>query len=344
MRSTFKVLFYLKRNKDKDQKVVPVMGRITVNGSIAQFSAKLSVSETLWEVSGGRAKGRSLEADRINRHLDNIRTQIGKHYQDICDRESYVTAEKVKNAYLGFGEKYRLLLEAFEKFTGDLKKRVGIDRCHGTWNRYYKSIDHLRTFMRKEYNVSDMPLAELEQSFIEQYHVYLKSDLGLKPTTVSGYLKCLKYVVKIAFNNGWMPRTPFSLYQYTAPNPERSFLTEDELRRMMTTELRYKRQDYNRDMFLFSCFTGICYADMASLTYDRIVCVVHPEQVPGPDRRRTCFCHVYTRFDRRQSEKHRPEVRHRQTTLVPSGKAHVRHDDLPVERRESGDAFEDAGT
>ena len=68
--------------------------------------------------------------------------------------------------------------------------------------------------MRKEYNVSDMPLAELEQSFIEQYHVYLKSDLGLKPTTVSGYLKCLKYVVKIAFNNGWMPRNPFSLYQY----------------------------------------------------------------------------------------------------------------------------------
>ena len=67
-----------------------------------------------------------------------------------------------------------------------------------------------------------------------------------------------------------MPRNPFSLYQYTAPNPERSFLTEDELRRMMTTELRYKRQDYNRDMFLFSCFTGICYADMASLTYDRI--------------------------------------------------------------------------
>ena len=91
--------------------------------------------------------------------IHNIRTQIGKHYQDICDRESYVTAEKVKNAYLGFGEKYRSLLEAFEKFTGDLKKRVGIDRRHGTWNRYYKSIDHLRTFMRKEYNVSDMPLA-----------------------------------------------------------------------------------------------------------------------------------------------------------------------------------------
>ena len=271
MRSTFKVLFYLKRNKDKDQKVVPVMGRITVNGSIAQFSAKLSVPETLWEVSGGRAKGRSLEADRINRHLDNIRTQIGKHYQDICDRESYVTAEKVKNAYLGFGEKYRLLLEAFEKFTGDLKKRVGIDRCHGTWNRYYKSIDHLRTFMRKEYNVSDMPLAELEQSFIEQYHVYLKTVCHLKAGSACRYIDCLNNVVKISFNNGLMPRNPFAFYSYSAPKEPRTFLSEKELRLFQTTRLKSAKHEYHRDLFLFSCFTGICYKDMRYLTCEQII-------------------------------------------------------------------------
>lgn len=271
MRSTFKVLFYLKRNKDKDQKVVPVMGRITVNGSIAQFSAKLSVPETLWEVSGGRAKGRSLEADRINRHLDNIRTQIGKHYQDICDRESYVTAEKVKNAYLGFGEKYRLLLEAFEKFTGDLKKRVGIDRCHGTWNRYYKSIDHLRTFMRKEYNVSDMPLAELEQSFIEQYHVYLKTACHLKAGSVCRYIDCLSNVVNISFNNGLMPRNPFAFYSYSAPMEPRTFLSEEELRLFQTTRLKSAKHEYHRDLFLFSCFTGICYKDMRYLTCEQII-------------------------------------------------------------------------
>lgn len=271
MRSTFKVLFYLKRNKDKDQKVVPVMGRITVNGSIAQFSAKLSVPEMLWEVSGGRAKGRSLEADRINRHLDNIRTQIGKHYQDICDRESYVTAEKVKNAYLGFGEKYRLLLEAFEKFTGDLKKRVGIDRCHGTWNRYYKSIDHLRTFMRKEYNVSDMPLAELEQSFIEQYHVYLKTVCHLKAGSACRYIDCLNNVVKISFNNGLMPRNPFAFYSYSAPKEPRTFLSEKELRIFQTTRLKNAKHEYHRDLFLFSCFTGICYKDMRYLTCEQII-------------------------------------------------------------------------
>ena len=271
MRSTFKVLFYLKRNKDKDQKVVPVMGRITVNGSIAQFSAKLSVPETLWEVSGGRAKGRSLEADRINRHLDNIRTQIGKHYQDICDRESYVTAEKVKNAYLGFGEKYRLLLEAFEKFTGDLKKRVGIDRCHGTWNRYYKSIDHLRTFMRKEYNVSDMPLAELEQSFIEQYHVYLKTVCRSKAGSVCRYIDCLNNVVRISFNNGLMPRNSFALCRYSAPTEPRTFLSEEELRIFQTSRLKSAKHECHRGLFLFSRFTEICYKDMRYLTCEQII-------------------------------------------------------------------------
>ena len=83
MRSTFKVLFYLKRNKEKTQSAVPVMGRITVNGTISQFSAKINVPEQLWEVKGGRAKGKSVESERINRHLDNIRIQIGKHYQAI---------------------------------------------------------------------------------------------------------------------------------------------------------------------------------------------------------------------------------------------------------------------
>lgn len=110
---------------------------------------------------------------------------------------------------------------------------------------------------------------ELEQSFIEKFHAYLHHDLGIFSNASSGF-NCLKYLVNTAFNNGWMPRNPFALYQYTAPNPERGFLTEDELRRMMTTRLRYKRQDYNRDMFLFSCFTGICYADMSTLTYDQL--------------------------------------------------------------------------
>ena len=244
MRSTFKVLFYLKRNKKKTQSAVPLMGRITVNGTISQFSAKLTVPERLWEVRGGRAKGRSLEADRINRHLDDIRSQLDRHYRDIRDRESYVTAEKVKNAWLGFGKRYRTLLSTFRSFTDDLHGRIGVDRSKNTWYRYLATMKHLQAF-----------------------HVYLKTERALKLTSICRYLDCLINVVKIAFNDGIMPRNPFASYRYNEPTPERAFLNEEEILTLQHAALRTKKQRIIRDLFLFSCFTGICYADMKSLAW-----------------------------------------------------------------------------
>ena len=259
MRSTFKVLFYLKRNKEKTQSVVPLMGRITVNGTISQFSAKLTVPERLWEVRGGRAKGRSLEADRINRYLDDIRSQIDRHYRDIRDRESYVTAEKVKNAWLGFGKRYRTLLSTFRSFTEDLHGRIGVDRSKNTWYRYLATMKHLQAFLTAKYRVSDIALAELEQSFIEQFHVYLKTERALN--------LCLINVVKIAFNDGIMPRNPFASYRYNEPAPERAFLNETEILTLQHAALRTRKQRVIRDLFLFSCFTGICYADLKTLAW-----------------------------------------------------------------------------
>ena len=72
MRSTFKVLFYLKRNAPKKSGLIPVMCRITVNGKIAQFSCKLDVEEKSWNVKSGRVSGRSIVAQEANRMLDKI--------------------------------------------------------------------------------------------------------------------------------------------------------------------------------------------------------------------------------------------------------------------------------
>lgn len=272
MRSTFKVLFYLKKSKDCDPQSVPVMGRITVNGGKpCAFSCKISIAESQWDVKGNRAKGRSVESERINSHLNNIRTQIGKHYQSICDRDSYVTAEKVRNSYLGLGKKYQTLIETFTKFNEDYAKRVGVDRTRKTWKTYCLSKVYLQQFMEKYYKVSDKPLVELESSFIEKFHAYLLYDRGMQPGGLVKHLSSLKYVVKLAFLNGWMPRDPFALYRYSVPQGERAHLDEEELGRLLTTKLGHKCQDRTRDMFVFSCFTGICHSDMRSLRWKQIV-------------------------------------------------------------------------
>ena len=126
MRSTFKVLFYVNKSKEKNG-IVPVMGRVTINGTQAQFSCKHNLPLDLWDVKGNCAKGRSKEALQLNRELDNIKAQIIKHYQHLSDREAFVTAEMVRNSYQGFGSEYETLLSAFDKDIANQKKRVGKD-------------------------------------------------------------------------------------------------------------------------------------------------------------------------------------------------------------------------
>lgn len=114
-RSTFKVLFYVNGSKEKDG-IVPIMGRVTINGTVAQFSCKQNIPKTLWDVKGNKAKGKSREARDINLALDNIKAQIIKHYQRISDREAFVTAEMVRNAYQGIGSEYEIVEVNGEKW------------------------------------------------------------------------------------------------------------------------------------------------------------------------------------------------------------------------------------
>ena len=169
------------------------------------------------------------------------------------------------------GERYRTLVDVFEHYTNDLFKRIGVDRSESTWWRYRAALGHLRAFLKHEYNLHDIPLLELEQSFIEQYHVYLKTACHLKAGSVCRYIDCLSNVVNISFNNGLMPRNPFAFYSYSAPMEPRTFLSEEELRLFQTTRLKSAKHDYHRDLFLFSCFTGICYKDMRYLTCEQII-------------------------------------------------------------------------
>lgn len=121
MRSTFKVVFYVNGSKEKNG-IVPIMERVTINGTIVQFSCKQGVSKDIWDAKGNRAKGKSQEAREVNLVLDDIKTQIIKHYQRLSDREAFVTAEMVRNAYQGVGTENETLLRAFGRRTKPLRE------------------------------------------------------------------------------------------------------------------------------------------------------------------------------------------------------------------------------
>ena len=254
-RSTFRVLFYANGSKEKNG-IVPIMGRVTINGTVAQFSCKRSISKTLWDAKGNRAKGKSVEARETNLALDNIKAQIIKHYQRISDREAYVTAEMVRNAYQGIGCEYETILGAFDKENAKFLKRVGKDRCIGSYRVMVRSRNYVAAFIKSFYKCNDMSMLELTPDFIKEFSVFLTTEQGLKNATI--WLACMwvKTIVSRAHYNGLIPRNPFAQFRITPNVKEREYLTEGEIRQLIEHEFADATLAFTRDLFVFACFTA----------------------------------------------------------------------------------------
>ncbi len=269
-RSTFKVLFYVNGSKEKNG-IVPIMGRVTINGSVAQFSCKQTIPKALWDAKGNRAKGKSIEARDINHALDNIKAQIIKHYQRISDREAYVTAEMVRNAYQGIGSEYETLLGAFDKDNATFQKRVGTDRVKGTYMARVRARNHVAAFIKANYKRSDLSMLELTPDFIKEFAVFLSTERGLQNGSIWTNCMWLKGVVMRAHFNGLIPRNPFAQFHISPNIKEREYLTEEELKTLMTHEFADAKLSYIRDIFVFASFTALSFVDVKGLTTDDIV-------------------------------------------------------------------------
>ena len=271
MKSTFSIIFYLKRQVVKKDGTVPVMGRITVDGTQAQFSCKVTANPKLWDTKGGRMTGKSMQALEVNRKLDKMRVSINKHYQEILDRDSYVTAEKVKNAFLGLEYRRQTLLKVYAQYNEDYEKlyKAGM-RSWGSLRKYRCVYRHLQEFLQSRYHVNDISLKELTPAFITDFEAFLRTDKHLCENSLSVYMLPLRTMVFRAIDNGWLTRDPFHDYKVPKVETTRGFLTKEEIHLLMNAELKRKTMQLIRDLYLFCCFTGLSFADLKNLKEEHI--------------------------------------------------------------------------
>ena len=271
MKSTFSIIFYLKRQVVKKDGTVPVMGRITVDGTQAQFSCKVTANPKLWDTKGGRMTGKSMQALEVNRKLDKMRVSINKHYQEILDRDNYVTAEKVKNAFLGLEYRCQTLLKVYAQYNEDYEKlyKAGM-RSWGSLRRYRCVYRHLQEFLQSRYHVNDISLKELTPAFITDFEAFLRTDKHLCENSLSVYMLPLRTMVFRAIDNGWLTRDPFHDYKVPKVETTRGFLTKEEIHLLMNAELKRKTMQLIRDLYLFCCFTGLSFADLKNLKEEHI--------------------------------------------------------------------------
>lgn len=271
MRYACKVLFYIKRNARSRSGRLPIMGRVTISGQRAHFSTQLWVTPEAWDVASNCAIGRTAEVARINRELESMRRGLYRSYDELLEGNPQVRAEAVRDHYLGQTKRRESILHLFAAHNERYSRQVGINRSHSSLYKYEALLRHLRDYLRRRRGLSDLPLAELSRDFVVDFHGYLLRDAGCHKNTVCVYLTAMKHVIGEARHEGLLSVDPFADYRLRNEATPRAFLTEEELARLIALKRLPPGLRLVRDIFLFSCFTGLSFVDLKGLAKRHIV-------------------------------------------------------------------------
>ena len=265
-RSTFAVLFYINRTKVRKDGLCQLLCKVSIDAEAAQIGTKVAVDPTIWNSTTGRADGRNRNANEVNRAIDTLTEEIRAHYKRINLSLGFVTAELVKNALKGIGQKPLTLLALFREHNEEFEKRIGIDRTKETYKCYIRSYNHLREFVQEKCGQEDITLRSLNQEFYDAFDLFLRMDCKMSQKTVHEHLYRLKKMTVRAVNQGTLRRDPYATLHPELPKRKSRHLKLDDLKRLLAEQLTEAELQRVRDWFIFSTFTGLAYADLKRLS------------------------------------------------------------------------------
>ena len=269
----FKVLLYLKKiGLDKSGKA-PIMGRITVNRTMAQFSSKLSCTPELWNPRESRLNGKSKEAVEINAKIDKLLLAINLAFDTLLERKIDFDATAVKEAFQGSVETQMTLLRRLDIHIEDMQSRIGIDVAKSSMSTYIYTRRYLGEFIKKRFKVEDLAFGQLNEHLAYEFQEYVLKDKGLAVDTARHYLAILKKICRLAFKEGHSEKRYFVNFKLPKENRKAPrALNREDFEKIRDLEIPASRVTHNiaRDLFLFACYTGVPYADAVSITDDNI--------------------------------------------------------------------------
>lgn len=271
MKSIFRTVFYLRSNYVNKEGKTPVMMRIYLNSErLSIGSTGIAVPQSLWDNERERLRGRSTEVLSLNLQLDNIQSGLQNIFRKL-EMSDCLSLERIKSEYLGKTEEIDSLMQLFEKHNNDLAQQVGISVTPATQQKYNVCKKHFISFLKSKYSRSDIKLTELNYLMIHDFDIYLRTVANQGANTATKTLKTFKTITILGQKLGVLLHDPFINHRFHLEPVDRGFLTDEEILKIANRELGIERLELVRDIFIFSCFTGLAYIDVANLTPDNIV-------------------------------------------------------------------------
>lgn len=265
MSKTFKIIFIQRKPKNYTDGPIPIYARMTIKGKRIEWSTNRECDPEKWNKSTGRVRGNGQSANQINSHLEVLRNNIFEVQRDLMMAGVEVTVNSIKNKIDGKTEHKKSLLDVYRYHVQQVKELVGKQYAAGTLKRFKAALSSLEAFIKWKYNEEDIALTEVNFQFITEYEFYLKSQRNVQHNTAMGIIKKLKQIIRMCLANEWIERDPFMNFKVRIHDTRRNVLMEDELIILSNKLLMTERLDIVRDIFLFSCYTGLSYGDVEKL-------------------------------------------------------------------------------
>jgi site-specific recombinase XerD len=270
-RNTFKLLFYINSSKIKKDGECPIMLRITINGSSSAFSIKRAITKTSWNSSSGLAIGRSSEISSLNKYIDAIRAKAYEKYTDLVSKYELVTPDLLRDAILGINSsESKMLLQVWQEHNDQLKNLIGKENSYTVWQKYSSCRSYFLDFLFKSLKRKDIPLKFVDRDIVLKFEHYLKTERNCAHNTTVKYMQQFKKIIRLGILNGWSSNDPFNKIKFGLKEVNPAYLSDSELRQIMDKQITIQRLATIRDVFIFSCFTGLSYSDIKKLNKSEI--------------------------------------------------------------------------
>ncbi|QED39066.1 site-specific integrase [Antarcticibacterium arcticum] len=270
--TTFSILFFT-RKVNRNSQNLSIYARITVNGKCSEMSLQRKTLVNEWDSSKGRLKGTTPRIKKLNSYLEQVYSKLLDTHKKLLDKDSLITAVKVKASYLGLDEDHKTLKDIVAYHNDKMKDILK----WGTLKNYYTTANYLEEFLSKNKRTDNIFLKHINYQFITEFEMFLRSYSPKKDRKTCGtngtmkHLERLKKLLNLAIKLEWLEKNPFRSYSFKFEKNDRQFLTERELHILEETIFSSESLERVKDMFLFSCYSGLSYIDLKELTTDQIV-------------------------------------------------------------------------
>ncbi len=271
MSKNFDFLFYPKKPGKYKAGPLKIYLRITVDQRRVEVVTSHRVAPEQWNTVRQRVNGKTEEARTTNKHLDILQAKLYDCHSALINDGIPVTAEALRNHFSERTETDYGLVKVLNAHYDNLKKRIGIDFEASTVKRFPGTIRHLQSFIKWKYNLSEIPLKQLKYSFIADFEMYLKVEARNGNNTIEKHIQNIKRVVSALVKRGALKSDPFADFRVKRVVVNRRFLSEEEIDALVNKEFTIERVGQVRDIFIFSCYTGLSYIDIFNLTPQNVV-------------------------------------------------------------------------